>query len=48
MHAEILAIQAFKRFVLKDISQQKKYFEWNDQKQKFKLREKWQVWLYCS
>ena len=49
MHAEMLAIQAFKKFILKELSSgNMEWFDWCDKKKKFKLKSKFQVFLYCS
>lgn len=49
MHAEMLAIQGFKRFLLKEVSVKNvRYLEWNEKKSKHQIKNQFGVYLYCS
>ena len=49
MHGEMLAIRGFRRFMLKELTKESsEYFKWEEKKGKKKLKEEFEVILYCS
>lgn len=49
MHAEMLALRGFRRFLLEELaSGSSSFLEWSSKKGKHSLRGGYEVWLYCS
>lgn len=49
MHAEMLAIQGFKRFILEEITHKESiYLSWVEYKKKYKIADPFRIYLYCS